>query len=115
MSEAAESDSAPAELPRLRIIHLLGLTTVFSVVMSTYLVFMRLLRFSQPNMEMPEISGGISILMIVQFLSISVCIAVVAFGFAWQRRGITFPSQPGHWVAVFLTLTWFFDWVSYLQ
>jgi len=43
-------------------------------------------------------------LLIMQMLSASVCIAVVMLGLAWRRKGISFPSQPGHWVAIYLAV-----------
>ncbi len=109
MSEPAASDSELSDLPRLRIHHLLVLTTIFSVVMTVHLGFWRFLRSSQPDAVMPEISGGISILIIAQFLSISVYVATALFGLAWRRRGIVFPSQPGHWVAIYLAIAWAYE------
>ncbi len=114
MSELAESGSTPSDLPRLRIHHFFVLTTVFSIVMSAHLGLWRFLRSSQPDGVMPEISGGISVLLIIQMLSVSVCIAIAMLGLAWRRQGFSFPSQPGHWVAIYLAIVWVYEVVNYV-
>ncbi len=114
MSEPAESGSAPSDLPRLRIHHFFVLTTVFSIVMSAHLGFWRFLRSSYPDSVMPEISGGISVLLIIQMLSVSVCIAIAMLGLAWRKQGISFPSQPGHWMVIYLAVAWALEWVNFV-
>lgn len=107
MSEPFEPDSASPELPRLRIHHLLALTTAFSLVMAMHLGLMRLFQIYNPNAEMQELDNGISVLLITQWLPLSICITIALFGLAWRKRGIAFPSQPGHWIALYLA----FDFV----
>ncbi len=117
-----------AQLPRLQIIHLLALTAIFSLVMA---MSMGLARFLGHADEIRELSGGMSTLVIMDGLSTSVCVTVGIFGLVWRKRGIAFPSQPGHWVALYLTLNFAstylgivrtlvrrdvlgFEWVSWL-
>ncbi len=111
MSERVYNAPAPPELPRLRIYHLLALTTIFSIMLAMWLGVWRFARSSQPNVVMPEFSSGVSIFIIAMLLSFSVCTAVAMFGLAWWRRGISFPSQPGHWVAIYFTIAWAYEMV----
>jgi hypothetical protein len=103
MSQPPEIASASPELPRLRIHHLLILTTIFSLVMATYLGLMRLFQIYSPNAVMQELDNGISVLLITQWLPLSIFISIALFGLAWRKQGISFPSQPGHWLALFFT------------
>ncbi|NOZ39212.1 MAG: hypothetical protein GXP24_03160 [Planctomycetes bacterium] len=104
MNESTQHDLTSIELPRLRIHHFFVLTTVFAVVMSVWLGLWRLVSSSHPDVVMPEFSTGISLLVIVQWFSQSACIAVTLLGLAWRKRGLSFPNQPGHWMAVYLAV-----------
>ncbi len=109
MSEQAENSFAPPELPRLQIIHLLALTAIFSLVMAVGMSLMRLSFAAYQGTGTPEISGVVSGFLILNGLSSSVCIAIVVLGLVWRKQGIAFPSQHGHWVALYLTLAYVFD------
>ena len=104
VSEPTAGEAAEAELPRLRIHHFFILTTVFAVVISAHLGIWNLLRAYQPSQTFPELTTGISLLFLVQAFSQSACIAIALLGLTWRRQGIPFPSQPGHWMALYLTI-----------
>ncbi len=109
MNESIQVDTAETKLPRLRIHHFFVLTTVFAVVMSVWLGILHLVRAFQPNQAVPEFTTGISFFFIVQTLSQSACAAVALLGLAWRKRGVAFPSQPGHWMAIYLTIAWAYE------
>ncbi len=109
MSDSTEKQSVPKELPRLRIHHFFVLTTVFAVVMSVWLGLFRLIYYLRPDAGKPEFGAGMSLIFSVQSLSQSVCFSITLLGLAWRRRGIYFPSQPGHWMAIYLTITWAYE------
>ncbi len=58
---------------------------------------------------MPEFTTGISFIFIVQTLSQSAFAAVALLGLTWRRREISFPSQPGHWIALYLAVAWLYE------
>ncbi len=109
MSEPTHEDIAVAELPRLRIHHLFVLTTVFAVVMTAWLGIWRLFRSLNPNAVMPEFGAGMSFIFSVQSLSQSASFCIVLLGLAWRKRGISFPCQPGHWMAIYLAVVWAYE------
>lgn len=109
MSEPIRDDIAVAELPRLRIHHFFVLTTVFAVVMSVWLGLFRLIYYLRPDAGKPEFGAGMSLIFSVQSLSQSASFCIALLGLAWRRRGISFPSQPGHWMAIYLSMTWAYE------
>ena len=81
------------------------LTAVFSLVMAWHLGWIRLFKSHNPNAVMPDFDNVMSVFLITQWLPLSVCISITLFGLLWRRRGIDFPSQPGHWLALFLAFS----------
>ena len=104
MSNADPQNPPQHELPRLRIHHFFVLTTVFAVVMSVHLGILHLIRALYPDAEIPELTTGKSLIYFVYTFPQSACITITLLGLAWRRRGGSFPSQPGHWMALYLTI-----------
>ncbi len=104
MSEPIHDETAEAELPRLRIHHFFVLTTVFAVVMSAHLGILHLIRSLYPDAEIPKLTTGKSLIYLVYTFPQSACIAIALLGLTWRRQGISFPCQPGHWIALYLTI-----------
>ena len=114
VSEPILDETTVAELPRLRIHHFFVFTTVFAVVMSVWLGIWRLIRTAYPDAAIPEFGTGMSLLFSVQTLSPSTCIGIALLGLAWRKWGISFPSQPGHWMAIYLAITWVYEIALFL-
>ena len=113
MNEPNRDETAEAEFPRLRIHHFFVFTTVFAVVMSVWLGFWRLMYYVRPESEKPEFGASLSFIFSVESLSLSACFAIVLLGLAWRKRGISFPSQPGHWMAIYLAISWVYEIVAW--
>ncbi len=97
-----------APLPPLRVHHLFVLTTVFAVTMSVWLGIWNLFP-DLPGQTVPEFTTGISLNFIIRTLSQSVCFAIVLFGLAWRRQEIPFPCRPGHWMAIYVAISWAYE------
>ena len=104
------NDSTPAGVPPFRVYYLLGWLLAAALVLlegnaqtaarNTSRLFGRL--------EVTETSKEAAFRYMAS-LAIGGQLAIVGFGALWRKRGLRFPSQPGHWltilqVAVFLGL-----------
>jgi len=114
VSDANSQNSTQPELPRLRIHHFFVLTTTFAVVMSVWLGIWRLIRSVYPDAVAPGFGAEMPLVFGVYTLLPSVCIGIALLGLAWRKRGISFPSQPGHWMAIYLAVTWAYEIVAWL-
>jgi hypothetical protein len=103
MSELSSHDEPAQSLPPLRIHHLLVLTAVFSCVMAVVLSIWRLGRSLAPLATMHEFSAWTMFLATSQWLALATSLTILLFGRTWRHKGLPFPSQPGHWIAIYVT------------
>lgn len=113
-NEADSQESPNAELPPLRIHHLLAWTAVFSCVMAVSLSIRRLSRFLAAETTVQEFSNWGVLFGTVQLLALATSLTVLLFGGMWRRERLPFPSQPGHWIAIYVTSKGCYQIVLYL-
>jgi hypothetical protein len=87
----ANAAQARPTSPPLRIHHILTITAVAAVLLSVS----QTIRHSK-RMGMDELFASSWGAMYT--ISTAISLTLVAFGFAWRRRGYAFFSLPGHWI-----------------
>ncbi|MEM9353273.1 MAG: hypothetical protein AAGA92_09685 [Planctomycetota bacterium] len=90
------ASDARVELPPLRLHHFFAATAVAAVTLAGMKIVA-----SDTASGRVWLSGGVPAVFTLQ----SLAMLFVLFGFAWRRRGLRFPSQPGHGVLLMLTVS----------
>ena len=126
--EAERPGSPPRsrDLPPLRLYHLFLWMTTAAVLAGFTMGMWRIYRDLYPSSFMREIDAFSAIHGTYAFMSDGAVLAIVLLGFFWRKKGLPFPSEPGHWIALYLVLSdafqhihsyvlpwfWQFPWMS---
>jgi hypothetical protein len=109
MSEL-EPSVAPTQRPQLRLHHFFALTAVTAVLLA--------INGPQPNwwantgFEPPRIIITLmTAWIVIHVLLVAVAVTAVAYGIVWQRMGLLFFDQPGHWLLVEIAISGLFSMV----
>jgi hypothetical protein len=84
--------------PRLRLHHLFALTAAMAVLMG---ISGPQYDFGDESVRVPQFLRVIQVAWgILYSMLAAVAVTVVGYGIAWQRHGVRFFDQPGHWLLV---------------
>jgi hypothetical protein len=106
-TEDTPQSVAATARPQLRLHHLFALTAIAAVMLA----------LNGPQTDYwgetdfkpsPPILTLITAYGVLYVLLISVALTAIAYGIAWQRQGIVFFDQPGHWLMVEIGITGLF-------
>jgi hypothetical protein len=95
---AASESLSPADLPPLRIHHLLAWMAVTAVLISGSIAFDRWARNGPPIADPVVVTA-----LVVGAVALAAAITLFGFAIAWRRRGIAFPRQPGDMLLTIVT------------
>jgi hypothetical protein len=109
-NEPTTDQSAEALRPQLRLHHLFALTAVAAVLLA--------LHGQQPDywsgtdFETPRLIMTMMTAWIVFYvLLVAVAVTALAYGIVWQRMGLVFFNEPGHWLLTEIAVTGLFGMV----
>jgi hypothetical protein len=102
------SDFTLADVPPFRIYHLLGWILASALVLLESNVQTAVLNTSRlfGRLEVVETSREAAFRYLM-CLTIGGQLAIAGFGVTWRKRGLRFPSQPGHWLTILQAAVFF--------
>jgi hypothetical protein len=100
-------ESSPAMRPQLRLHHFFALTAVAAVLLAIngpQQDYWSNTDFQPPKLVLTLLTAW----GVIYVLLIAVAVTAVAYGIAWQRKGLVFFDQPGHWLLVEIAIAGLF-------
>jgi hypothetical protein len=110
IAETPTDHSRDTTRPQLRLHHIFALTAVAAVLLAIQGQLPDY--WANTGFEPPRwVITSMMAWLVINALIVAVAVTAVAYGIAWQRMGLTFFDQPGHWLLVEIAATGLFGMV----
>jgi hypothetical protein len=101
-----EADHLPSPLPPLRVHHFLTWMVVVAAIETIWIVLI-------PADWLQDAGAWAAVLTTSSCVTLGTCLSVFLFGITWCRQGRPFPSEPGHWIAAYVSWVGVFEVIDY--